>query len=469
MALDPTISLQVQQPQMPDWMSYAKLGMQQQQLGLQQQQTAQNIQTAQAELPGKQALSEQAQLNLQQNKGRISASQDAVETDPLTGQPVIDPATGTARINMPKYQYGLFKAGLGQDAIKAQADIIANEQNQQKATGGMLDLNNSVRNFVATAAKAAYDSQTGTPEQKTAAAKTVWDALSQKMIEGSNRPGQTALDPTQFTYTPGIEHNLYTAQITPGNQENLKVAQGNLSLGWANNNLATNQFENGKLNNFTDKDSLDPASPASQRARDIVQQTTGEVLPSNMSAQQVYANPKYKDALTSSGSNVGVARNQAGQEVTKWDSFGKTLDNAKGQLSTLGFTPAQFVSNWVNGKVASTPELSALYAQMSQLPPGMINTAQNWDQMSATQKALLEQANSNYKNIGVAPPSVAGPAKVVGSGTSPAVTPGQPTAPPPATKANLDVERATARAAIAKGAPADAVKARFKQNFGQDL
>lgn len=417
-----------------------------------------------------QAKSQQEVISAQQAAGRVAASQGAVELDPQTGNPIVDPVTGTAKINLPKYQYGLFKAGLGTEALQAEATVLANTMNAQKATGGAVDLNNSVRNFLATAGKAAYDSTDGTPAQKTAAAATVWNGLAQKAVQASNQPGQVALDPHQLEYSPGSEHVLYTAQISPGNQESLKIAQGNLQLGWAGNQLATKQFENGRLTTFTDPASQDPNSPASQRARDIIKNTLGEDLPQDMSASSIYNNPKYQPSLTSVGSNVGTARIQASQDLNKWQSFDDTVNKARSQLSSLGYTPAQFVSNWASGKVANTPELAALAGQMALLPPGVVNSAQSWDAMHATNQAMIDQANRNLKSA----TGGSGTGIVPGSGTSPTVTPGQPQAQPqaPLVKPNpvdkFGAQRADAARAIQLGAPKDAVAARFKKLTGQD-
>ena len=410
MALDNTIALQAGQGVQPvnqvDWAKYAQLGMLQAKTAQDIAASQQQIQASkasqaltEAQTPGAVALSTQNEIKAKQDQGRVEASQYAIETDPLTGQPVVDTTTGVVKINPAKFQYGLYRAGLGSEALKAGADNIKNVLEEQKATTGMTDLNNAVRNSLATAAQAAYDQTNGSDADKTAAAKQVWDALASKAVQGSNRQGQVPLDPAQFTYTPGMEHTLYRAQITPGAQEALKVSQGQLSLGWAGNTIATNQFNNSMKLNFSDAGAQDPANPVSARARDIVFNTTGERLPDSMPATEIYNNPKYKDLLMSSGNNAGAALITAKNTLNAHTSFADTLEKAKDDLAKQGLTPANFIQNWVNKNLTVTPALTALYAQMQQMPTGL-TTAQTWESMKAVNDALTLQAQGQVKNAG---------------------------------------------------------------------
>ena len=450
MAIDPSISLGVKSPEMPTIGGY--LGMAQTaqdiinkraQLPLIQAQTENTQATTantragtanlQAQNPGLVAESKKAVLGANQAQGKNDAAANAIETD-ADGNPIVDPATGMAKINQAKYVTGLFKAGLGDDALKAQHDILVNTDQQQKNTNTQLDMNASVRNQLALQAKAAYDESIATnkdPVKAQADAKAVWESMAGRALTASknNVPGYSGLTEDQLAYTPGIEHQLYTAQITPGAQEQLKISQGNLNLGWANNSLATKQFENSRITSFTDKDSMDPSSPASQRARDIIKNTTGEVVPDSMSLGELFRNPKYQQTLSSVGNNVGVAKQKANEQLNAWQNYDAALDRAKGKLSNLGLTPGNFAENFVSKNLGSDPDLAALYAAGQQLPPGSVSTGLSWDAAKAVNGAMIDGAKRNLQSAGGNTP---GASVVPGSGSSPTVSPGKPVSQPTA-------------------------------------
>lgn len=398
MAIDPSIALGFKAPTGPSLMDYAQMGATRQQILASQAATA----NAQAQNPGIVADSAAKVLTQQQNVARVQASQSAIETDPTTGQPIVDPLTGTAKINMPKYQYALFQAGLGTEAMQAEAKLLENQKAQianQAASQGIsqtnFDQTAQIRNFIATAAAAARD-QAGGGQAGEAAAQATWNDLATKAAANSGKNGGTPVDASQLAYLPGYDKVLYQAQITPGAQESLKQGQEGLNLQARNTAVAEKSLQSSLVQSFTDAQSMDPTSPTSQQSRAMIKNVTGEILPDTMPASQIYANPKYKGILTSTGANAGVAINNAKNEENNWLSLDDTLAKAKGKVSTLGLTPAAFMSNWVSGKLGNDPSLQALYSQMSKVNPSVVGTAQSWDALHSINQAMAYQAHNQY-------------------------------------------------------------------------
>lgn len=344
----------------------------------------------------------------QLTQGKIASAQNAIETD-SQGNPIIDPSTGVAKINVPKYKYNLFATGNGDEAIKLATTINSNQQGEIANTQAGFNASTNIRNTIALAAKAAYDTTNGTPAQKQAAEQQTWEHMSQIAIQGSqNKPGVQPIDPSQLTYVPGLAASLSEAQILPGNQQALKQAQENINISNGQLKLATDQFNNSQLTNFTDPVSQDPNSPASATARAAIKNALGTDLPDNISATQIYNNPLYKSALDSTGAAVGVLRSGAATEVNKWASVQDAISAARTKLPA-GLSPANFVQNWLQGKVASTPELANLYAQLSKIDPAVLNSTQSFGALSTTANAMKAQADANYKSVGGNAPTQTSP------------------------------------------------------------
>ena len=450
MAIDPSIALGFKAPQGPSLQDYVQMGATAQQIAQSKAATA----NLQAQNPGIEADAAAKVLAQQQNLARVAASQSAIETDPTTGQPIVDPLTGTAKINMPKYQYALFQAGLGTEAMQAEAKLLENNKAQlanQAASQGIsqtnFDQTSQIRNFVATAAAAAREQaiKNGAKDGGEAAAQATWNDLSAKAVANSGKNGGTPIDPAQMSYQPGSDKVLFQAQITPGSQIALNQAQQGLDLTARNTAVAEKSLASSLQQSFTDADSMNADSPTSQRARDIVYNTTGQTLPKTMSASQIYLNPQYKGILSSTGANAGASIAAANTELNKWQSLDSTLQKAKGQLGSLNLSPAQFVQNWVSGKIGNTPELQALYSQMAQIDPNVLANAKSFDALHATNQAMIDQAGRNVKT---ASGQNAG-AIVPGSGASPNVEPGKPVAQPNAKPATVAPTNTPAKPAAA--------------------
>lgn len=425
MALNTNIPLQTTNPQTNNVADWARLGL----LGTQQQQMEQSIAASQAsqalteaQTPGAVASSQKQQLETKIATDSANAVKDAVDLDPNTGLPQVDAATGAAKINIPKAQLGLFRAGNGAAAMKLEADRLANQSAGLDNAAKAIALSSSIVNTSAVSAQAAYDHAISLGYSVADAeneAQKQWEYLSNQGRMAAAKQGYQ-FDPKQFTYTKGLEKPLYEAQITPSGQKQLQIAQGNLDVSNRSVAVAENSLNSSLMTNFTDQNSQDASSPQSQRARDIVQNSTGTILPGNMSATDIYNNPLYKNLLTSQG-NASVTANAAKQEAARWGSIDTSIDAAKDQLSKLGYTPAEFAMNWVNRKVISTPELAALYAQLSLLPPEQIQTAQDFNSLKAVAKAMKAQAAAQASAV-----TGGGRGAIVpGSGTSPNVAPGQ--------------------------------------------
>lgn len=391
MAIDPSISLQTKPPQTIDILGMANQA-------AQLQNARQQLINAQAQLPGIQAQSQSAQVTAQQDVGRQFAAQNAIDTNP-DGSPMIDPTTGQPKINPAKYQYLLYKAGLAKEALQDEASRIGNLQQSQIATGKQIDMNNEVRNHLAVAAKAAYDQTQGTPEQKQAAAVTVWNGLADQAVKASQGPNKTPIDPNALTYFPNAEQTLFTAQIDPATQSNLAIARQNLAINQEQLKIAQGQFQTSQKANFADPDSLDANTPVSRFFQSTVKNATGEDV-SGVSANALFNNPKYHSLLSSIGSTAGPALVGAKNTLNLYTNLGAVVDRAKDQLSAMPFTPAQFANNWVNHKIVATPELSALYGVLTQLPPDVVQTAQSWASLKAVAAAMQDQAKLNVQAAG---------------------------------------------------------------------
>lgn len=403
MAIDPTIALKAGQvPQGGGMLGGMERGLKLQQLAMQPALLQQQIATARqaelasaaqtditrAQLPGVQAEAAGRVRAEQLTAAKVKAAQEAFDFDDK-GNPVLDPNTNQPKFNVAKYQYGLYRSGQFDEAVKAGADVL-------KQSKDAYDFTATARSQAALAAKAAYDRTPGTPEQKQKAAEATWRDMSQRAISASAQAG-FPISEDQLRYIPGLEQVLYTASINPATQEQLKQGMATQDIQRDQLALQTEQFENSKKLNFTDEASMDPNSGVSQRTRAIVENMLNIQLPPEMSAAEIYRNETYKGAMQSVGANVGVQRAAAQQEVTKYNSLNKAIDMAKDDLSRLGFTPAQLLSNIARGKFVDNPRLTTLAFLLQQ------NNLSNYGGSFATLKMLTEaQLKHAEANVSVA-------------------------------------------------------------------
>jgi hypothetical protein len=405
MPIRPEISLQTSQGGQLDPFVGMERGMKLQQLAMQpalleqQMSTARQAEqtsraaqmTSEAQLPGVTATAAGQVRGERQANERITAAQNAFDLDDK-GNPVLDPQTGQPKFNINKYQYGLHKAGLVDEAFKVAGTALKQSTDVYNFAAG-------VRNDVAIAAQAAYDRTPGSPAAKQKAAEATWADLSGRAVAASQQ-GQFPLSQEQFKYTPGLEKALYTASIKPETQESLKQGLAGQDIQRDQLALQGAQFDNSKITNFTDEDSMNPDSGQSVRARAILKQTIGEDLPAEMSAGELYRNPKYKQALDSVGANVGVARNAALAQVSLYESASKTLESAKDALGKTGVTPLQLVQNKFDRKILDNPKLAALYGQLQQLPPGTVTEGMGYESLKAILNAQASHAKANVEVAG---------------------------------------------------------------------
>jgi hypothetical protein len=428
MAIRPEISLQAGKiPQGGGIASGVERGMKLQQLAMQPAILEQQLSTArqaeqasraateisQAQLPGVQAQAAGLVRGERQANQRIAAAQAAIETDE-GGAPVIDTATGQPRFNLNKYQYGLYKAGLVDEATKSGAEML-------KQSKDVYEFAASTRTQVALAAQAAYDRTVGTPDQKQKAAEATWRDMSGRALQAA-QAGGFPLSEDQLRYTPGLEKALYTASINPQAQETLKQGMAAQDLQRDQLALQVEQFDNSKIAGFTDEASMDPNSPQSQMARQVAI-NAGLQVDERMSAGEMFRNDLYKGALGSVGAAVGAARLAAQGEVSQYASTLKTLESAKTVLAKNGITPLQLLQNKVNRTLLDDPALAALQAQLQRLPPGMVTEGQGYESLKAILDAQRKHAEAN------AAVAVGGPAQSRTSPAQPGAAPAQPGQP----------------------------------------
>ena len=425
MAIRPEISLQAGKiPQGGGIASGVERGMKLQQLAMQpaileqqlatarqaEQAAAAQTEITRAQLPGVQAQAAGQVRTERQANQRISAAQAAIETDE-GGAPVIDPATGQPRFNLNKYQYGLYRAGLVDEATKTGAEML-------KQSKDVYEFAANTRTQVALAAQAAHDRTPGTPQQKQKAAEATWRDMSGRALQAA-QAGGFPLSEDQLRYTPGLERALYTASINPQAQEQLKQGMAAQDIQRDQLALQVEQFDNSKIAGFTDEASLDPNSLQSQMARQVAI-NAGLQVDERMSAGEMFRNDLYKGALGSIGAAAGAARLKAQNTVLDFSAALKALESAKDVLAKNGITPLQLLQNKVERRLLDNPALSALQSQLQLLPPGMVAEGQGYE----TLKQILDgQRKHAEANAAVA---VGGPAQ---SRTRPA-QPGQPAAQP---------------------------------------
>jgi hypothetical protein len=203
MAIRPEISLQTSQGAQLDPFVGVERGMKLQQLAMQPaileqqlatarqaEQTSRAAQmTSEAQLPGVRAQAEGLVRGERQANERIKAANDAIELDDK-GIPILDPVTGQPKFNLNKYQYGLHKAGLVDEAFKVAGTALKQSSDVYTFAAG-------VRNDVAIAAQAAYDRTPGSPAAKQKAAEATWADLSGRAVAASQQ-GQFPLSQEQF-------------------------------------------------------------------------------------------------------------------------------------------------------------------------------------------------------------------------------------------------------------------------------
>jgi hypothetical protein len=400
MPIRPEISLQTAQAPQVDPISGIERGMKLQQLAMQpalleqQMSTARQAEatsraaqmTSEAQLPGVAATAAGQVRGERQANERITAAQNAFDLDDK-GNPVIDPQTGQPKFNLNKYQYGLHKAGLVDEAFKVAGTALKQSTDVYNFTAG-------VRNDVAIAAQAAYDRTPGSPAAKQKAAEATWADLSGRAVAASQQ-GQFPLNQDQFKYTPGLEKALYTASINPQAQEVLKQGIAGQDIQRAQLGLQVEQFNNSKLTNFTDDASLDPNSQASIMARQIAKDV-GMKIDDNMSAGDIHRNDLTKSVLSSVGAAAGAAKKEADKVVNQYESASSALENAKDVLAKNKITPLNLLQNKFNTKLLDDPKLLALYGQIQQLPDkSVINEGMDYNAVKAVLDGLSVNAKAN--------------------------------------------------------------------------
>jgi hypothetical protein len=317
---------------------------------------------------------------------QVAAAQNAFDLDDK-GNTVIDPQTGQPKFNLSKYQYGLHKAGLVDEAFKVAGTALGQSKDVYAFTAG-------VRTDLAIGAKAVYDKTPGTPAQKEKAAKQFWEDYSGRAIAASQQ-GQFPLSQDQFKYTPGIEQALYTAAINPQAQEVLKQGIAGQDIQRDQLALQTAQFDNSKITNFTDEASMDPNSPQSQMARQIAR-NAGMKVDDNMSAGDIHRNDLTKGVLTSVGAAAGAAKKEADKVVNQYESASRALENAKDVLAKNKLTPLNLLQNKFNTKLLDDPKLLALYGQIQQLPDkSVITEGMDYNAVKAVLDGLSVNAKAN--------------------------------------------------------------------------
>jgi hypothetical protein len=437
MAIDPSISLQVQPPAGLDIQKYINMGLTSQQLANLQAQNAfiqQSTANAQAQNPGIEAQSQQLQLQQQLNVARVKAAQDAMEVD-SNGQPVIDPVTGTAKMNTDKYVSNLARAGLPAEGLKYQAEQFANQRamlDNQAAQQGLSKTNIEMSNSInTTAANLAYGERQrlkdagASQQQQEAGAMNMYNNVQSQAIKNAPQNKGVIVDPKNLLpWQPGLDMAYNTAQISPEAQKSLKIAQQNADTSRGQLGLAQQQFGQSQLLTFTDPSSQDPNSPTSQRARDIVFNATGQQLPADVSATRINTDPFYKQYLNSAGANAAATQTSVSQDLNKWQQAKEALQNAKNDMANSGVRFDNFIQNWKAGKIQSTPSLMAYYSAISQLPPG---STDNWDSYNTANAVIDRQIISSKNSLrNVMAPGSQQNAVTPGTGVSPTPTPGNP-------------------------------------------
>jgi hypothetical protein len=400
MAIRPEISLQAGKiPQGGGIASGVERGMKLQQLAMQPAILEQQLSTARqaeqasraateisrAQLPGVQAESAIRVRADQLAAAKVKAAQNAFDFD-ADGNPVLDPNTKQPKFNVAKYQYGLHSSGQFDEALKAGADTLR----QSKDAYEFLS---TARTQAALAAQAAHDNTQGTPQQKQKAAEATWRDMTGRAVASAGEVG-FAISPEQFRYTPGLEKALYTAAINPQAQETLKQGLAAQDIQRDQLALQTEQFEKTKITGFTDEDSMDPNSGVSQRSRQIARNLGFEVS-DNMSAGEMYRTPQLKSAMDSIGANAGAARTAAQQQVNQLTGLSGAIENARAVLAANKITPLNLLQNKFNRALLSDPKLAALYGQIQQLPPGLINEGMDYNALKAVVEGLSVNAKAN--------------------------------------------------------------------------
>jgi hypothetical protein len=400
MPIRPEISLQTSQAPQLDPFVGVERGMKLQQLAMQpaileqQMATARQAEatsraaqmTSEAQLPGVAAEAAGKVRGERQANERITAAQNAFDLDDK-GNPVVDAQTGQPKFNLAKYQYGLHKAGLVDEAFKVAGTALGQSKDAYNFTAG-------VRTDLAIGAKAVYDKTPGTPAQKEKAAKQFWEDYSGRAVAASQQ-GQFPLSQEQFRYTPGIEQALYTAAINPQAQEVLKQGIAGQDIQRAQLGLQVEQFNNSKLTNFTDDASLDPNSQVSIMSREIAK-NAGMKVNDNMSAGDIHRNDLTKGVLTSVGAAAGASKKAADAQVNQLAAASSALENAKDVLAKNKITPLNLLQNNFNLKLLDDPKLAALYAQIQQLPDkSVINAGMDYNAVKAVLDGLAVNAKAN--------------------------------------------------------------------------
>ena len=498
MAIDPSLSLQVNPVQAPDYLKFANFGLQQQ-LGQQKilesqqniaaSQTGQALAEAQtanqnAMLPGNQALSQQQVFaaKKQQDIKDIVASNTIKTVDPVTGKITVDDSNVAPAMTA---------AGYGSDAFDyIKGGAAAGEQQAKTATDQAAWRDKQITTLAATVQALPIDKQ----EQAWNSGTKALVQAHPEMIQGDPRFGSGFANPdgsNGLTYSPGVVAGIATGSITPKDAAQLAIDKQNAQTASINAETNRQQLKFNQAQGWDTPQGHDPADPLAVSVRAAYKAATGVTLPDNTPLFAVKNMPGGEAAINAAASSSVIPitaktkaytdnvanTDTALQYKSATTAAQKLLDTDPQAGTVIGST----ASSWFANKVAQDGSLRAIQPGIDAYNQRHGYTPDNPQFLSiagqgipAVIKAINQDANTrlpverkandaiisgtNIKDVNAASPA------------NPANTPTTPAAAPtPMSPAQIQAERITANNAIESGASKAAVKQMFREKTGQEL
>ena len=467
MAIDPSISLQVKQPEMPSWMDYARLNMQQQQLAMQQQ-------NQQAALPGLQAQSQQAVFQAQKQADIKKLVADNTDTT------VNEDGTTTTTVNMPKAIDAVAKAGYLQDAQSLYANHFANasastanETSAKALRDSLFDTTSNLRQTMNNAQPGSGDTFAakafGNLHNVPALQKIIGDD-PRFQVKGASAPttvssgggptgqidqttGVATLNPVTTTMTehPGVPaipaQAAVEAQLLPSQQ-------GTVAAAMPTSPLSVRTAQALKEYNVPGGTGL-PANQSTQLPG-APQQVQAAIIPMEAKLQAAKENPVLAGFQANATSGINNANSilqdrSVLEKISPTDPIAVVAGKLAGDGRVIGLMRAITAAN---NDPNNPAKIDVNHVNIADAIEALNTWNRNVGQRVLTNQEILK--NSNV--AGVSTPSPA-----PGTGGQPA-----PAAPTPEQQ-KINAERADAQKAIKNGKPESAVRALFKQRTGQDL
>lgn len=437
MAIDPSLSLQVNPVQAPDYLKFAKFGLDQQVAQQQMATSAAQQANLQAANPGIAANATSLQQKAQGDIQDQAANNLAIELA-QSGKYTTDNGTDNATIDYAKL-YGDLAQQFPQQATKMAASKFDTDYKEQQA-----------RTQAATASGTEAETAGKWTNFSNNLVQTTANIIDKSSMPAEQKPAalQAAIERQAAHYPDAFANSPYVTTVGGGTDANGQPVPTKPVLTTTLTGSDVKSIANG---------SMDPLTSSKL-----------QISQNELALAQLQASPEYKAAVSQipdSGTRAAALQGAAAadKQVSVLNS-GLTANVPSNSYGKAGSVTQDAWNKLVEQGGPYALKQAAIDQYNANHPGANISIANNG--VDAVNK-LLAQETANVSAVGktskaiATKPTIASAAEAAPASPNPAPGPAKPTA--------VDNERALANRAIQNGKDPVAVRALFKKNTGQDL